>query len=207
MGEDERQALESERREQIVSAAVASWLEHGYDATSVAVIARRADLAKGTVYLYFDSKESILAEVFRRYSIEPDVRESLAAMDSLGAERAIRLLVETIWTVLRARVEIVGLLVREISIRPEHARNFVEKVVLPTNEALADLFERAADRGELDLAGVDSFVAARALVGTLTIFLFTQELFGGASVRPIADDAIVDSISTIFVRGLGARAA
>ena len=202
LAEGDKQALEKQRRDQIIAAAVDQWLAEGYDATSVAAIARRAGVAKGTVYLYFDSKASILAEVIRRYSLAPDVETFLANMDDVPPGRAIPFLVRGLWTVLLSRVEVIKLLVREITIRPEHARTFVENVVLPTNRALAGYLERAAERDELELDGIDSFVAARALVGTVTIFIFTEQIFGAAELRPIPEGAILDTISRLFINGL-----
>lgn len=45
-----------ERREQILSAALSVFAEKGYHATSVSDINARAGIARGTFYLYFESK-------------------------------------------------------------------------------------------------------------------------------------------------------
>jgi AcrR family transcriptional regulator len=52
-----------ERREAIAAAAMALFLERGFDAVTVADIARAADVAEKTVYNYFPAKEDL---VFRR---------------------------------------------------------------------------------------------------------------------------------------------
>ncbi|MFE9258344.1 TetR/AcrR family transcriptional regulator [Streptomyces sp. NPDC006879] len=49
------------RRRQILDATAALLLEHGYEALTVSKVAVRAGVAKGTVYLYFDSKQELLA--------------------------------------------------------------------------------------------------------------------------------------------------
>jgi TetR/AcrR family fatty acid metabolism transcriptional regulator len=48
------------RREQILNAACRSFARHGLHATTVDQIARAAGVAKGTVYLYYRSKEDLL---------------------------------------------------------------------------------------------------------------------------------------------------
>lgn len=48
-----------QKREQIASAARELFSEYGYRAVSVAQIAEKADIAKGTVYLYFKDKEDL----------------------------------------------------------------------------------------------------------------------------------------------------
>ena len=51
------------RRRQILNAARDAFARHGLTGTTVHQIARGADLAKGTVYLYFHSKDEILREL------------------------------------------------------------------------------------------------------------------------------------------------
>ncbi|HEX5071400.1 MAG TPA: helix-turn-helix domain-containing protein [Vicinamibacterales bacterium] len=51
------------RRGQIVDAARQSFLKQGLAATTVEAIARTAGVAKGTVYLYFASKDELLREI------------------------------------------------------------------------------------------------------------------------------------------------
>lgn len=50
---------------QIIEAAVIVIAENGYHASQVSKIAREADVADGTIYLYFKNKEDILVSVFK----------------------------------------------------------------------------------------------------------------------------------------------
>jgi AcrR family transcriptional regulator len=54
----ERKKRETHRR--LLGAALRLFREHGYDATTVEQIAEAADVAKGTFFNYFDTKEAIL---------------------------------------------------------------------------------------------------------------------------------------------------
>jgi AcrR family transcriptional regulator len=55
IGTDAREA----RREELLAAARAVLAEHGYERTTVSSIATRANVAQGTFYLYFPSKEAL----------------------------------------------------------------------------------------------------------------------------------------------------
>jgi len=52
---------QSARRQRVVDAAMALGLEGGYDAIQMRDVAARADVAMGTVYRYFGSKDHLLA--------------------------------------------------------------------------------------------------------------------------------------------------
>ncbi len=57
----ERKKLET--RQSLLAAAMALFHEKGYDATPIEEITERADVAKGTFFNYFPSKEALLAEL------------------------------------------------------------------------------------------------------------------------------------------------
>lgn len=53
------------RRKQLIDAAVASIVEHGLSATTLATVARASGLSQGTAVFYFKSKDTLLYETFR----------------------------------------------------------------------------------------------------------------------------------------------
>src|SRR3974390_1111681 len=58
-----RQAQMEQREEQILASAFAVFAAHGYEAARLDDVARRAGIAKGTIYLYFRDKESLFQEM------------------------------------------------------------------------------------------------------------------------------------------------
>ena len=50
---------------QIIEAAVEVIADNGFHASQVSKIAKKANVADGTIYLYFKNKEDILISVFR----------------------------------------------------------------------------------------------------------------------------------------------
>ena len=58
LGDTQRQRLEA-REEAILAAAASLFSESGVDGTRMAEIARKADVAEGTVYLYYKNKHEL----------------------------------------------------------------------------------------------------------------------------------------------------
>jgi AcrR family transcriptional regulator len=56
------------RREQLLDAAAAVFLERGLAQATMADVSEAAGVAKGTVYLYFDSKSALLTALRARYT-------------------------------------------------------------------------------------------------------------------------------------------
>ena len=57
-----------QRINQLLDAAISLWLQHPERISSVAEVADEAGLAKGTVYLYFKSKEDLLLAAHERHA-------------------------------------------------------------------------------------------------------------------------------------------
>ena len=77
-----------ERRRDILGAATRLFRAHGYDATTVQAIAAEADVAAGTVYLYFPSKEAILGALQEDFEAGLVDRYAVVAEEVLVEEDA-----------------------------------------------------------------------------------------------------------------------
>ncbi|HTO53799.1 MAG TPA: TetR/AcrR family transcriptional regulator, partial [Myxococcota bacterium] len=168
---DQREAHEQARRTQILEAALRIWVREGYHRAPVEAIAREAGVAKGTIYLYFPTKEAVLQAAIERFSLLPALEELVAKLHEIPPERAVPALVETLWHRLRDRGPLIATLLGGGMLLPENGRVFLERVVIPGNQLLAEYLDRCVARGAL--RPLDTFVAARALVGCLVMFLIS----------------------------------
>lgn len=67
--------LRSDKRSEIVRAGLELIVEHGFQGATMAMIAARAGVATGTSYLYFESKDILIKELYRE--IEERIRAFL----------------------------------------------------------------------------------------------------------------------------------
>src|ERR1039458_5412883 len=78
------------RRQRVIDAAMALGLDGGYDAVQMRDVAARADVAMGTVYRYFTSKDHLLAATLVHWVEQLDAR--LAQLPAQGDSAAIRVI-------------------------------------------------------------------------------------------------------------------
>ncbi|MFZ1680655.1 MAG: TetR/AcrR family transcriptional regulator [Rhizobiaceae bacterium] len=80
-----------DREAEILDAAQALFAEKGFEAASVAEIARRASVAEGTIYLYAATKRDLLSRVVERWyaglieALRPAIAAETGARDRLAA--------------------------------------------------------------------------------------------------------------------------
>ena len=85
--------LDNEKRTRILQAAQSLFIRYGVKRTSIDEVARAADIAKGTLYLYYESKEILFAEVAKTIcaDILADAHRAAALPVPLG-ERLVGIL-------------------------------------------------------------------------------------------------------------------
>src|SRR5919199_6610572 len=69
------------RPEEILRAAFEEFMLHGFAATRLEDIARRAQASKGTIYLYFPSKQALFT-VLVRQAVTPRPEQRVAGADT-----------------------------------------------------------------------------------------------------------------------------
>jgi AcrR family transcriptional regulator len=196
----QRDAFYQTRQAELCEVALRLWAERGFDQTPVEAIAREAGIAKGTFYLYFESKDALLLEVLRRNSLVPDVLALIRALETESLEDAVHGFVRGAWRHLSEHRELLLIALREMPTNLEKARDAVERVLVPANAALAS---HLASRIEARPAGRFSpVIAVRALIGMVVLVFISQELLGAGRFLPVAEEEITRTIAELFLRGV-----
>ena len=155
------------------------FIARGFAATRLDDIAKRASVAKGTIYLHFKDKEALFQELVRTM-LGPLVAglEQLQARDlPLRAvlERFADLFVREIYGTRRR--DVARLVITEGTRFPALAEFYYHEVVQRGIKAMRAMIERAVARGEVSHAALTHFpqlVVAPALVGILWAGLFDR---------------------------------
>jgi AcrR family transcriptional regulator len=139
------------RRRAIVDAAITEFLEKGFAATRMEDIARRAGVAKGTIYLNFKDKEALFAAIVEQ-EIRPNV--DTAALGPRPGEAlagyADRVIVPLVGELVGSRrAAIIRLLIGEAGRFPKLAEVYFRLVVEPGLRGVRAMVRRALKRGEL----------------------------------------------------------
>ena len=196
----ERDAFYEARRAELADVALRLWAERGFDRTSVAAIAGEAGLSKGTFYLYFESKDSLLEEVLRRNSLVPNIEQLIEDLQHRSFEDAVREFVRGAWRHLCEHRELVLVVLRELPTHLDQARQIVERVMVPANEALAAYLEARVDPDRAKQ--ISLVISGRGLLGMVLFVFLTQEILGAGRLLPVPEDDLTSTISEIFLRGV-----
>ena len=174
-----REARSAERRDAILAAALEEFATNGFAGTRLDDIAKRANVAKGTIYLYFADKETLFQELLVAM-FAPIVRafEQLPADDVPTRdiiERIVALFVrEVIGT---RRKDVIRLIIAEGSRFPKLAEFHYREVLSRVMAAMSALMARAIARGEVKNPAYAKFpqlMAAPGLVAVIWSGLFER---------------------------------
>ncbi len=145
-----RPDVSEERKEQIISAATAVFARLGFHEARMEDIAKEAGLSKGTLYLYFKSKDDVIAAILDQF-YHRGLQDLQMAQ---GYEGSIADLLVMMTQFLAAEAErMIGLLpiafeFYALAARREDVRQSIKAYFQTYREALAMLIQMGIERGE-----------------------------------------------------------
>ncbi len=168
----QRQAKSAARRDAILAAALEEFSAKGFAAARLDDVARRADVAKGTIYLYFSGKESLFQELTRAM-----LSPMIGAIAALGeadmpmdvfAERFVDLFVREVYETRRR--DVIRLIISEGRRFPKLAEFYYREVLSHLIKTVRGLLRRALERGELADDALIRFPQLLVAPGIIAIF-------------------------------------
>jgi AcrR family transcriptional regulator len=176
--DDDRASRSAARRGAILAAALEEFSVGGFAATRLEDVARRAGIAKGTIYLYFSDKETLFQELLHSMFAPLVGALSKIPVDELPArELAERMIALFIREVLGTRrKDVIRLIIAEGPRFPKLAEFHYREVMGRVLPMLGALLKRAAARGEVDprLAQFPQLLVAPGIVAIVWKALFER---------------------------------
>lgn len=161
-----RQRRKDARPAELIDAALALFVEKGYANTRTEDVAARAGVSKGTLYLYYASKDDLLKAVIR------DKLSARIAAGSVAVDRhegpTAELLRQTLTRWWQDIFDSPGsgvfkLIITEAAQHPDIARFYTDEVVLPGSAVIGRIVSRGIERGEFRPVDVGQTVQSLVL--------------------------------------------
>ena len=156
-----RERRKEARPGELLEAALDLFVEKGYAATRAEEVAVRAGVSKGTLFLYFPSKDELFKAVVRenisgRFAQWSDELDAFAGPSS----DLLRLAMQVWWANIgdTKASGISKLIMSEASNFPELAAFYQSEVIEPGNALIRRILQRGVDRGEFAVDDMDHAV-------------------------------------------------
>ena len=200
-----RQRRKEARPQELLDAALELFVERGFAATRAEDVAARAGVSKGTLYLYYASKEDLLKAVVRE-NLGSLIAEGIDVVGSFegGTEALLGVLMHTWWDRIgdSPASGIFKVILTEMGNFPDFARFYVDEVIEPGQA----LFTRVLDRGIAsgELREVNRLEAVHVLMLPMLMMCLHRHSVGPCQglVNQLDPHAFIDTHIGIAVQGL-----
>jgi AcrR family transcriptional regulator len=170
------------RPAEIIESALSAFADKGFAAAKLDDIARDAGVAKGTLYLHFETKEDLFRAVVRT-AIAPQIDAIKASAEVFSGpflKLAPRILLAIALAMEESRLPaLVKVVIGESRNFPDLARIWHDDLLSKAIDALSGVIARAQARGELS-AG-NPRLHAFSLVGPMLMAVLYRSVFAGIS--------------------------
>ncbi len=191
-----------QRRQALLDAALNEFSERGFAATRMQTIAERAGLSKGTLYLYFSSKEALFAALIETVSL-PKIKQiqhlaqqqtSIKGLFYIQTQLAGQLLKDNKVT------RLIKLVIGESSRFPELANEYHNALLEPLHTNLASQLQNFMQQGQIQQQ--DSHLLARLILAPIAYSLIWQATFGHAKSAGFDYQALLKLQQQTYLQGL-----
>jgi len=187
-----------EKRDRILRAAVTIFSRNGFFNSKVSEIARAAEVADGTIYLYFRNKDDLLISLFEEKmgEVVEDVRRRIA----VGANTLdrLRIFIENHMDLLERESGLVEVLQIELRQSTKFLKDYTPVKFFEYLEVISDILEEGKRQGVLR-SDLNVSVARRAIFGALDELSLTYILSRKPKYHPTVTAA---ELSRLLLEGL-----
>jgi len=186
-----------ERRESLINAAVAVFIEKGFHNATVRDIGRAANMTQGTIYNYVSSKDDILYMVCDRIVAEYNEQARKALDTSHDPVGRVRSAVRAISQVMYQHRREILLIYQDSHLLDKRSR----RVILARVEEFIGMFERIIIDAARELRVP---LPHPHLSANMLTFLPVMIVLRGWSLKnDMSPEEVVEQITAFIVRGLG----
>lgn len=190
------------RPAEILDAALTVFSARGFAAAKLDDVAKEAGVSKGTLYLYFESKEAL----FEAMALELMRVPVMAQLDTIAkaetATEALRQLIQFMTRMLddTRRSALPKLIIAESAGFPELARIWLKTVIQPVRKRLAALIEAGIARGEF--RPVDPWETTKLVIAPFLLTALWRKTFEHIDNRRFDFAALLRQHTEFLLRGL-----
>jgi len=210
--QDDTQVKRERRKEarpgELLDAALDLFVEKGFAATRAEEVAARAGVSKGTLFLYFPSKEELFKAVVRE-NISGRFVEWNQEFDTFEGTTAdmVRYCFKVWWERIGATRAsgITKLIISEARNFPDLAAFYHQEVIGPGEALIRKILKRGVDSGEFE---IDDFDYAMFTIIAPMIYLIMMKHSLGACMpasEQIDPRRYIDTMSETMLNGLAKR--
>jgi len=192
-----------ERPAEIISAAMDEFVEKGFAATKLTDVAKRAGVAKGTLFRYFETKEQLFHAVVK-HALTANlsaIEQAAVVFDGSLSELIPMLLNRAAGRMGDSRFPaILRMVLSESRAFPNLARIWHDEVIARVLGKLSDLIKAAQAREEVNVG--DPNLLAISIMGPMIMALLFHEVFGSQSPYAPNLEKLAAQHADIILKGI-----
>ena len=203
-----RERRKEARPGELLDAALDLFVEKGFSATRVEEVAARAGVSKGTLFLYFPSKEDLFKAVVRENIANkfPTWQEEFISFEGSSADM-LRYAMTSWWERIgKTRASgITKLVMSEAQNFPEIADFYQEEVITPGNAMIRRILARGVQNGEF--RPMDLEQAVHIIVAPMIFLMMWKHSMGAcaASAKIVDPEQFIHMQVDVLLHGMSAK--
>lgn len=191
------------RPAEIIEAALDLFVANGFKGTRLDEVARKAGVSKGTVYLYFESKEALFRAVISQIIVPELVKAEQFVESYTGSQAELLVILMTKWWNVIGKTRLAGipkLMIAEAANFPELAQFYLTEVIYRARRLIQSSLKTGMQTGEFTACDIPT--AVRVLTSPLIFAAIWQKSLAPFDAEQYDEDAFVKMHLEFFLNSI-----
>ena len=184
------------KEERIIESSIEVFLEKGIEKATVSEIVKKAEIAQGTFYLYFDSKLSVMPKI-AEVMVEKMLEELSQNVTGGSIEEEIQSVIDSIFNITKEYKSLTTLIYSGLT-QTQYVGDW-EKIYAPLYHFIENLLIERKKNGEIRETVNTTFVS-KILIGTIEAVAEQMYLYDEASEENVIE--YKEELFTFILKGL-----
>ncbi len=193
------QIPETQTRTRILQTAQKLFARYGYDGTTIRDLAKKAGVAKGTLFRHFTNKKAILIELATQGWVEI-LTDLLTELSEMSSYKAVAQVMRKRMLSMSHNTDMMKICFCEAQFHPELQERIQSGAIAKMTDVAEAFFATAMERGVY--RRMNPKVVAQVFLGMFAIAGFSQKTLLEPDASPQAMQEMAEGLADIFLNGV-----
>jgi len=201
------QRRKDERPAEIMAAALALFVSKGFVSTKIDDIAKQAGVSKGTVYLYYASKEILFKDMVHTLMV-PKINEVETYISTYQGSQLelLKVVIRQWWQTVKSSglAGVPKLIISEADNFPDLSRFYVKEVIQRVQSILVKILRKGIEKNEF--SKIEPALSARVIMSSLVYFSMWDTSLKKYDQKGLEVDDLIEQQIQLLENGLVSNA-
>jgi len=186
--------------DRVLEKALELFSKKGFEGATTREIAAVSGVSEVTLYRHFESKDDIFAQIAKRFSIVPLLKNIPSEVFRKPLKEKLKYIATGFFSIFKERSAMMRIMFSEAVVHKQQAKMIFENIPLKALNMISEMLELEMAAGIIKKS--NSRIISRLFLGMLLSYNIMNEMLYGKEYEQFDDNEVIENIVNIYLKGI-----